>query len=385
VDALDRYAAAVAALNPVNLTRRDFLQGLLGAAVLAPSTLIATPDTKPSLRSLAEAKGICFGSEIGLENIDDPHVVRLIEHECSMVVPGNEFKMTAILPDGGGAADFSDGDRIVDFAKAHGKLLRGHNLIWMTDEVAQPWLLSHDFGPRPRVAAEAFIRDYIHEVTQHFGPMVTSWDVINEAVDVGTGELRNCVFTRILGRDAVRIAFEAAHESMPKAQLFYNDYMDWRADREPHRQGVLKLLRWLQEQRTPVHALGVQSHIKTSQTQFDPDRWNVFLNDVAAMDLSMAITEFDVNDQLVSGTVEERDRQVAQIAKLYLDQMLSFKEVKTFLLWGICDKYSYLQDVRKRADGKPVRPNPYDDRYHRKPLRETIALALIQTNKRKSP
>jgi hypothetical protein len=30
---------------PVNLTRRNFLQGLLGAAVLASSTLIATPDT----------------------------------------------------------------------------------------------------------------------------------------------------------------------------------------------------------------------------------------------------------------------------------------------------------------------------------------------------
>ncbi|HEY4092036.1 MAG TPA: endo-1,4-beta-xylanase [Luteibacter sp.] len=361
---------------PMKLSRRDFLRGLAGAAAFAPSTLIAAPEADIPLHRLAAAKGICFGSEIGLGNIDDPHVVHLIQNECAMVVPENEFKMYAILPDQGGAPDFSNGDRIVAFARDHGKLLRGHNLIWMKDEVAQPWLLNYDFGPRPRIAAEAFIRNYIHEVTQHFGPAVTSWDVINEAIDVGTGELRNCVFTRILGRDAVRIAFEAAHESMPKAQLFYNDYMDWRADREPHRQGVLRLLRWLQDRHVPVHALGVQSHIKTAQTPFDPDRWGVFLNDVAAMGFSMAITEFDVNDQMVPGTVKERDRQVADIARLYLDQMLSFKEVKSFLLWGICDKYSYLRDVRKRADGRPVRPNPYDDRYHQKPLRETIALAL---------
>jgi endo-1,4-beta-xylanase len=59
----------------------------------------------------------------------------------------------------------------------------------------------------------------------------------------------------------------------------------------------------------------------------------------------MAITEFDVTDQLVSGTVKERDRQVAQIAKLYIDQMLSFREVKTFLLWGICDKKRCLPAV----------------------------------------
>lgn len=90
----------------------------------------------------------------------------------------------------------------------------------------------------------------------------------------------------------------------------------------------------------------------------------------------MAITEFDVDDTLATGSIAERDALCAHTARLYLDQMLSFKEVKTFMLWGLCDKYSYLREERKRADGAPVRPNPYDDQYRAKPLREAIALSL---------
>lgn len=361
---------------PPDLTRRSLLKGLLGAALLPASNLLAARIEPTPLCDLAASKGIAFGSEVGLENLDDPRNVRLVERESRVLVAQNEFKLYSILPDDEKRFDFSGADRIARFATSHGKLLRGHNLLWVTDEVAPPWLLNKDFGPRPRVAAEAFIRNYVHEVTQHFGASVISWDVVNEAIDVGTGELRNGVFTRILGRDSIRIAFEAAREGAPHAQLVYNDYMDWRTDREKHRQGVLSLLRWLQDKKVPVDALGIQSHIKTPQTPFDPDRWNVFLTAVAATGLSMAITEFDMNDALAPGTIDERDRQIAQTARRYLDQTLSFKAVKTFMLWGICDRYSYLRDEKKRKDGRPVRPNPYDDEYRPKPLREAIALAL---------
>ena len=360
----------------IDPTRRAVLRGLLGAALLPASSLIAASSDAESLHKLAAAKGISFGSEIGLEALNDPRNTRLIDHECTILVAQNEFKLYSILATGEKQYSFTAGDQIARFATSHGKLLRGHNLIWMNDEVAPPWLLSKDFGAHPRVTAEAFIREYIHEVTSHFGRAVTSWDVVNEAIDVGTGELRSCVFTRILGRDAVRIAFEAAREGSPHAQLVYNDYMDWRSDREAHRQGVLALLRWLQEKRVPIDTLGIESHIKTPQTPFDPDRWHVFLEGAAAMGLSMAVTEFDLNDQLAPGTPEQRDRLAAQTAKLYLDQVLSFKAVKTLMLWGLCDKYSYLRDSRARADGTLVRPNPYDDTYRPKLLRKSIARAL---------
>jgi endo-1,4-beta-xylanase len=56
--------------------------------------------------------------------------------------------------------------------------------------------------------------------------------------------------------------------------------------------------------------------------------------------------------------------------------MLSYRQTKEVLAWGMVDKYSWLQNQWLREDKKPKRPTPYDDAYQPKPLREAIAAAL---------
>jgi endo-1,4-beta-xylanase len=56
--------------------------------------------------------------------------------------------------------------------------------------------------------------------------------------------------------------------------------------------------------------------------------------------------------------------------------MLSYNQLGDILVWGMSDRYSWLQRNTPRADGLAKRPCPYDADFQPKPLREAIAAAL---------
>jgi endo-1,4-beta-xylanase len=255
--------------------------------------------------------------------------------------------------------------------------LRGHTLLWNKVRYMPKWLL--DAGAAwSATDAEKYLRNYIQRVCTHYGEAVYSWDVVNETVDEKSGEIRQSPFTRALGFDAMRIAFEAAREHAPRAQLVYNDYMSWEAGNEAHRAGVLRLLEQFKSKQIPVQALGIQSHLGNDGRIQDAQRqqWQAFVDEVVGMGYRLLITEFDVNDKDLPGDFAKRDAHVAAAAKGYLDLMLSYKQLDQVLCWGMVDKFSWLQQFSKRADETPQRSTPYDDDYRAKPLRQAIAAAF---------
>jgi endo-1,4-beta-xylanase len=230
------------------------------------------------------------------------------------------------------------------------------------------------------------LREHIDTVCRRYGRRIGSWDVVNEAVDAGTGEMRETVFSRAMGSadDVLDLAFRAARAAAPHAQLVYNDYMSWEPGNEAHRAGVLRLLERFRKRATPVDALGVQSHIGSGNNPGDPSvfgphderAWRRFLDEATGMGYDLLITEFDVNDRGIAGGIAARDRAVADYAKAYLDLMLSYRQLGDVLVWGMTDNRSWLQERPPRADGLPKRPTPYDSDYRPKPLRGAIAAAL---------
>jgi endo-1,4-beta-xylanase len=368
-----------------NTSRRQVIAGMLGGAVAASLGLPrpAQAAAGPSLKTLAASKGILFGSSVGAGqagsltgSFADPAYVDILKAECAVIVPENELKVYVI----GAERDqynFEPGDRLASFAKDNGIKLRGHTLFWNRFEYAPKWLLEQ-FGTMSVKADEQFLRDYIERVCTHYGDRIYSWDVVNETIDPQSGDIRTTPFTEELGFDGVRVAFEAAREFAPNAQLVYNDYMSWEADHEKHRTGVLKLLERCRATQVPVNALGIQAHIGTDDDVDAAQRkqWQAFVDEVVGMGYQLLITEFDVNDKVVRGDIEQRDAEVAAIAKDYLDLMLSYRQLDQVLCWGMVDKYSWLQGTTPRADNAPKRPTPYDEKYRAKPLRKAIAAAF---------
>ena len=367
-------------------SRREFVGGLLAGAISASLPLRLPAMEPPALKAVAAQKGILFGSCVGAVrngSFADPQYLDILRRECSVLVPENEFKSYVIAPEPG-RYNFEPGDRIAAFAKSSGIKLRGHTLLWNRPEFMPQWLRD-SFGALSARAGEAYLRKYIRRVCTHFGDQVHSWDVVNETIDPRTGQVRDTPFTRVLGFDVLRIAYEAAREYAPHAQLVYNDYMSWEAGQaETHRAGVLRLLERFKRSRIPVEALGIQSHLGNDGNIHAAQRkeWTAFVDEAVGMGYRLLITEFDVNDKDLPADIATRDAAVAAVAREYLDLMLSYRELDQLLCWGMVDKYSWLQHYSPRADNKPQRPNPYDEAYEPKRLREAVAAAFASAPRR---
>jgi endo-1,4-beta-xylanase len=135
------------------------------------------------------------------------------------------------------------------------------------------------------------MRDHIHTVVGRYKGRIKVWDVVNEALadGQGTNVLRNSLWLEIIGPDFIAKAFEFAHEADPGAILRYNDYG---LENPAKRKKLITLIKSLQEQKVPVHAIGSQAHINVSTTF---ETMNHALTEIATLGLPIHITELDVN------------------------------------------------------------------------------------------
>ena len=374
----------------MELTRRQALAA--GAAALATGAVArpATGRLPNSLDALARRSGRRFGSAVAWAppgtdtgSFTNPRYAALLERECELLVPENQLKWQWVRrsPD---RFDFRALDAIADYAAAHGFKLRGHTLFWTPAKWYPTWLAAKKF--RSAAEAEKLLTDHVRTVCRRYGKRIYSYDVVNEAIQPETGDIRDTNVTRALGGERfLDLMFHTAREAAPHAQLVYNDYMSWERTREDetHIRGVLKLLEGFRKRGIPVDALGVQSHIRLLKkapvaeiVRESEAPWRRFLDEVTGMGYRLVITEFDVNDHMAPTATAPRDLMVADYARAYLDLMLSYPQLGDILCWGMCDRYSWLSGFDPRADKTMTRGTPYDANFRPKPLRQAMASAF---------
>jgi endo-1,4-beta-xylanase len=365
------------------MDRRAFLASvgaLTGAAPLAlrggyvPSWLHAGTAGLP-LRARAQAKGLLYGSSTLARYLRDDHAFEArFAEECGILVPEWELKWEAIRP-APDRFDFTAPDFLAAFAAEHSMAFRGHCLAW--HESLPPWFAA----TVNRSNAETFLRKHIATVAGRYAGKVHSWDVVNEAIDVGGGRpdsLRASPWLDFLGPDYIRIAFEATAEADPHALLCYNEYgieFKWPKE-QAKRAAVLELLGRLKSSNVPVQALGIQAHLRAGDPGFSADELATFLRRVADLGLKILITELDADDRALPKDPATRDQAVAKTYESFLSVALAEPAVIAVLTWGLSDRYTYFNKMRPRADGAPARPLPLDADLKPKPAYDALARAF---------
>ncbi len=285
--------------------------------------------------------------------------------EFSSVTPENQLKWEYVHPEPEVYA-FEAADELVAFAEEHGMAVRGHTLLWHSQNPA--WLEQGDYGPDE---LRAILRDHITTVVGRYAGRVQQWDVANEIVDE-RGQLRTTenIWLRELGPDVVADAFRWAHEADPDALLFLNDYDAESVNAKTD--AYLTLAQDLLAQGVPVHGFGVQAHLSLEYGA-PGDGLREVLQRFADLGLATAITEADVRVVLDGGRATDQD--LARQAEYYADVVegcLAVAGCDSITLWGFTDTYSW---VPSWFDGRGAATVLTED-YRRKPAYDAVAEAL---------
>jgi endo-1,4-beta-xylanase len=327
--------------------------------------------------------------------------VALVKEQFNQITAENDMKWQLLHPrEGANGYEFSAADAFVNFGLSNQMHVVGHTLVWHSQ--TPNWVFAgtnppptnaitsaaantntpatNQFGRGrfgggfgggfgryngPRASRAELLqrmREHIHTVVGRYKGKVKSWDVVNEAIADGSGTnvLRNSLWLEIIGPDFIAKAFQYAHEADPNANLRYNDYG---LENPAKRKKLITLIKSLQEQKVPVHAIGSQAHVNVS-TSFET--MEQALTEIAALGLPIHITELDVNSAqggqrgfgadvannasaTQGGLVSDADKKLADAYAGIFRAFLKHRDsVKMVTFWGANDANSW------RAQGKPL-------------------------------
>lgn len=355
----------------MNLSRRATLM-MAGSAAPGLPRLRAEA---AGLWQIAAAAGLRYGSDCDVDIHSAPAAYAgAFAQQCEMLAPNMGWHR--VTP-AGPAAKPAWEDPNIDFAHAHGMRLTGGHLLW------HKALPAYFLAAEPGVAAQDLARAHVQMMVRHYARSAFSWNVVNEAIDAGEADgMRRSALPAKLGADFIADAFRAARAADPRVLLAYND-TQFEMDTRYHagrRDALMRLLDRLAQVGAPIGAVGLQTHLRLDGSRFDATLYSRFLHDIAARGLRILITEMDVFDIGVAGSVAQRDAAVASCYREVLRVILDEPAVASIVTWGLSDRYTWLTpetDPRYvRPDGLPARPLPLDAAFQPKPAFAAIAQAL---------
>lgn len=265
----------------------------------------------------------------------------ILKNEFSSISAEYEMKMNPISISSG-VYNWTAADKIVAYGNANGINVHGHALVW---HLAVPDWLTNFSGTDAEFAAE--VKKYITDVVTHYAGKVKSWDVVNEAVDDNSGNLRNTIFLQRMGPNYIKDCFKWARDAANAAGdtnllLFYNDYAT--STNIPKQNKMFSIVDDLKTSNL-IDGVGYQMHntyLSPTKTQIETD-----INRAVAKGLKIHISELDIQVNPANDiTTFTNERRLAQkekykeIVKIYNALPAANKYALT--VWGMKDNESWI-------------------------------------------
>ena len=272
------------------MTTRLLLPGLLAALIATAAPANAAPP--PAALKQAYAEAFLLGTAVNDDIVSgrDARAQALAVRHFNAVTAENVMKAEVLHPEPG-TWDFSAADAFVDFGRKHDMFVIGHTLVWHNQTPA--WFFEGPDGKPAGVGTmRERMREYIHVVAGRYAGKLQAWDVVNEVMGED-GRYRDTLWTRAYGGDGdalVRDAFRFASEAAPEAELYYNDFNAWRPEK---RDGIVRMVKMLQEAGIRIDGIGIQGHWGLNYPS--TGHIEAAIDAYAALGVKVMVTELDVD------------------------------------------------------------------------------------------
>lgn len=302
------------------------------------------PSFKSNLKSAGESFNCLIGIQEPYSELQKPEIAQIVAQQFDLLTASG-MKWDRIHPEPN-RYDFHEADWNVQFAEQHGMKVHGHNLCWSNPDGNPPWFRT----VLNKANAREFLTSHITTVMKRYESKIESWDVVNEPIVPWPGRkdgLYPGVWVDLLGPDYLDIAFHAAKDADPKALRVMNVHHveQGTPDAELNRQRVIMWLERLLHQGTPVQAVGIESHLDTSQP-LAGDQLRTFAEKIRSLGLQVLITELDVKETRVSGNSHDWDVHVADYYREYLGNLLSAVGLHAVVFWSLTDRWERNRKVQ---------------------------------------
>jgi len=297
-------------------------------ALLAAGTTAHAADTP--LRDLAAAKGKAIGTAVTGSKLTGTYG-DIAGAQFNSLTPGNAMKWGTVEPTRG-SFNWAEADQIVAFAQAHNQQVRGHTLVWHSQNPG--WLTN---GTWTTAELSGLLQNHITtEVTRYKGKLA-AWDVVNEPFNED-GTYRSTLWYNGLGTDYIAQALTWAHAADPSAKLYINDYNVEGVNAKST--ALYNLVKSLKERGVPIDGVGLQAHLILGQV---PGTLQQNIQRFADLGVDVAITELDIRMQLPSDSTKLA--QQAADYKAVFDACVAVTRCYGVTVWGFTDSDSWIPDV----------------------------------------
>lgn len=213
----------------------------------------------------------------------------IVIREFNTLTAENCMKAASVNPEPG-IYSFGAADSFIAFAQENNMFIIGHTLIWHNQTPA--WFFTDkDGNPNSTGAQKERLRSHIETVAGRYAGKVHAWDVVNEVID-DDGSYRPTIWVKGIGDgdELVRLAFKYASEYAPEAELYYNDFNAWRPGK---RDGIVRMVKMLQDAGIRIDGIGIQGHWGLNYPK--NEYIEAAIEAYSALGVKVMITELDVD------------------------------------------------------------------------------------------